>query len=95
MPHVVSMPITGVDDLTIGDPVDINVVTIQPVTPAVGWRCPGCQQCFAPATPKCDTCGQTQGNGHTVGSTIGYCTVHGRMFDAWGCCPVCDGRVTG
>lgn len=24
----------------------------------VGWRCPGCQRCYAPSVTMCPTCGQ-------------------------------------
>ncbi len=82
------------DDLTM--PIGDHVIMVQPVTPPAGWRCPGCQQCFAPTTPKCDTCGPatitTTGTNQWT-----QCLTHGYMYDlsARGWCPACSGEVTG
>jgi hypothetical protein len=74
-----------------------------------GWKCPGCDACYAPFVPKCDTCGphvkitinptiQMPECEHTWGSarTNGvFCTICGtQQMPAPPTTTTCGGRWT-
>lgn len=76
-------------------------------TDNTGWKCPGCERCYAPWVLKCDTCGGTSetfvvpaveecqhvwGAQTTAGISCIKCGELSKMFD--GTITICDKDVS-
>lgn len=63
------------------------------VTPATGWRCPGCGACYAPAVARCPACGPAPSATRPPDAGTGRRCGCGSTYAGAGPCPACGQRA--